>query len=331
MKKKKCSLCQQSQGKRICLIRENAPICPVCCATHRHQECEGCRYYAQAQRHEQKKLESARPRHFLIEVNPEVEDTVERALELIEQKHYQDAELLLTGLQPNHSRNHLVQYGLGTLAATQGDLDRAIQHFEQSTRIFPYFVEAQFNKAVAYQKKLDIRGMIEAFREVIAIGEPQDACVRQAREMLAGFEQHIMRSAGISLDRYLEAQQYFERGMAYYTKQAWKEAIQWFRKSLAITPGHPQPYGNIGLCYGFLGHKTLALEAFDKALEVDPHYEVAIVNRAIVERLTKGERLSPEYGKIIEYYKEYPSQNRSYIDELSQQFRALQEGQSDER
>lgn len=329
--KKKCSLCQRSQGKRMCLVRENSPICPICCATHRNQECEGCRYYAQAQHHEQEKLQSAHPRHFVIEVNQEVEDTVDRALELIEQQHYQQAEVLLMQLQPNHPHNHLVHYGFGTLAATQGDVDRAIQHFEQATQIFPYFVEAQFNKAVAYQKKLDIRKMIEAFRGVIAIGDPQDACVRQAQETLADFEQHVKQSEGISLDRYLEGQQCFERGVACFTKQYWEQAIEWFRKSLAITPNHPQSYGNIGLCYGFLGQKTLALEAFDNALELDPHYELAIGNRVIVEQLPEGESLSPEHGQMVEYYKDYPMQNRSYLEEFTQELQALQAGRPNEK
>jgi tetratricopeptide (TPR) repeat protein len=328
MMKKKCSLCQRSQGKRICQVRENAPICPICCATHRNQECEGCRYYVQAQHHQQEKLQSSSPRHFIIEVNPEVEETVDQALELIEQQRYQQAEQLLTHLLPRHPRNHLVQYGFGTLAATQGDLDRAIQHFEQATQIFPYFVEAQFNKAVAYQQKLDIRGMIEAFRGVIAIGDPQDACVRQSQEILTDFAHHVKQSEGISLDSYLEGQEFFERGVSCFTKQSWEQAIQWFRKSLAITPEHPQSYGNIGLCYGFLGHKRLALEAFDKALELDPHYELAIVNRAIVEQLPEGECLSPEDGQVVEYYKDYPLQNRSYLEEFTQQLHALQDGQS---
>jgi tetratricopeptide (TPR) repeat protein len=330
--KKKCNLCQRSQGKRICLVRENAPICPICCGTHRNQECEGCRYYAQAQQYQQEKFQSAHhSRHFTIEVNPEVEDMVDRALEFVEQQQYQQAEILLKRLQRNHPRNHLVHYGIGTLAATQGDLDGAIQHFEQATQIFPYFIEAQFNKAVAYQQKFDIRKMIEAFRGVIAIGDPQDACVRQAQETLAFCEQHIMQSEGISLDRYLEGQQCFERGVACYTKQAWEEAIQWFRKSLAITPRHPQSYGNIGLCYCFLGQKMQALEAFDKALEFDPQYELAFVNRVIVERLMDGECLSPEHGQIVEYYKDYAIQNRSYVDEFTRQIHVLQEEQSDER
>jgi tetratricopeptide (TPR) repeat protein len=316
--KKKCSLCQGSQGKRICLVRDNTRICPLCCATHRNQECAGCQHYVQAQQYQQKKLQSDNPRHYVIEVDKEVEETVDRALELIEHQQYQQAKQLLMHLQHSHPQNHFVQYGLGALAATQGDLDRGLQHFEQATKIFPYFLEAQFNKAVTYQKKLDIRRMVEAFRGVIAIGAPQDASVRQAREILGDCERLVMESDGVSLDRYLEGQALFERGVACAAEQSWKQAIQWYRKSIAILPTHPQSHGNIGLCYGFLGHKRLALEAFDKALEFDPEYELAIVNRVIVEQLPEGGSLSPEYRQTVEYYKDYPMQNRSFIDEFNQ-------------
>lgn len=323
--KNKCSICQGSQGKRICLVRDNTKICPLCCATHRNQECAGCQYYVQAQQYQQEKLQSTDPRHFIIEVNQEVEDTVDRALEFIENQQYQQAERLLKRLQRSHPKNHLVHYGLGTLAATQEDLDRALQHFEQATRIFPYFLEAQYNKAVAYKNKLDFRNMVEAFRGVIAIGDPQDACVCQAREILGDCERIVMKSDGVSLDRYLEGHAFFERGMACLTQQSWEQAIQWFRKSLAILPRHPQSHGNIGLCHGFLGQKGLALEAFDKALEFDPHYEVAIVNRVIVEQLPEGGCLSPECRKTVEYYKDYPMQNRSFIDEFTQKLHKLNE------
>ncbi|GAB6057208.1 tetratricopeptide repeat protein [Desulfonatronum parangueonense] len=319
--KKKCNLCQGSQGKRICLVRENTRICPLCCATHRNQECADCQYYIQAQQYQQKKLQSTDPGHFIIEVNQEVEDTVDRALELIEHQQYQQAEQILKHLQLSHPQSHLVHYGLGTLAATQEDLDRALQHFEQATRIFPYFLEAQFNKAVTYKKKLDFRNMVEAFRGVIAIGDPQDACVCQAREILDDFESIVMKLDSVSLDRYLEGHTYFERGLASLTQKSWEQAIQWFRKSLAILPRHPQSHGNIGLCYGFLGQKELALEAFDKALEIDPEYEPAIVNRITVDELPEGGCLSPEDRQTVDYYKDYPMQNRSFIDDFTQQYR----------
>ncbi|MEK6777897.1 MAG: tetratricopeptide repeat protein [bacterium] len=50
-------------------------------------------------------------------------------------------------------------------------------------------------------------------------------------------------------------------------------------------------YGNLGLAYAGLGEKARALECLNKALEIDPDYEVAIVNKALVERLDQGERI----------------------------------------
>ena len=51
---------------------------------------------------------------------------------------------------------------------------------------------------------------------------------------------------------------------------------------------------------------------FDKALELDPQYEPAIVNKAMTETLAEGERLDNKV-KTVEYYKDFPMQNRSYI------------------
>ena len=61
-----------------------------------------------------------------------------------------------------------------------------------------------------------------------------------------------------------------------------------------------------------MGRKQEALEAFDRALELDPRYEPALVNRKMVASLEKGQSLAGDV-KPIEYYKDYPFQNRSYI------------------
>jgi lipoprotein NlpI len=71
-------------------------------------------------------------------------------------------------------------------------------------------------------------------------------------------------------------------------------------------------YGNLGICHAQLGHKSDALAAFDKALELDPQYEPAIVNKAMTETLAEGEKLDNKV-KTVEYYKDFPMKNRSYI------------------
>ncbi len=53
------------------------------------------------------------------------------------------------------------------------------------------------------------------------------------------------------------------------------------------------------------------MTAFDKALEIDPNYELAILNKAATESLREGEVLDGGVG-ITNYYKEYGMKNRSY-------------------
>ena len=54
------------------------------------------------------------------------------------------------------------------------------------------------------------------------------------------------------------------------------------------------------------------MAAFDKALELDPQYEPAMVNKAMTETLAEGEKMDNKV-KTVEYYKDFPMQNRSYV------------------
>jgi len=55
------------------------------------------------------------------------------------------------------------------------------------------------------------------------------------------------------------------------------------------------------------------------ALELDPDYEPAIFNRAVVESLKEGEKLPPDKVESVEYYKDYALTQKSYIQTLIQQ------------
>jgi len=58
------------------------------------------------------------------------------------------------------------------------------------------------------------------------------------------------------------------------------------------------------------------LRRLDKALEIDPEYEPAIVNRAVIESLDKDEKLEQERFMSIDYYKDYPSKKESFIESI---------------
>jgi lipoprotein NlpI len=77
-------------------------------------------------------------------------------------------------------------------------------------------------------------------------------------------------------------------------------------------------YGNLGICHAQLGQKSEALAAFDKALELDPRYEPAIVNKAITQSLEEGEKLNTKI-KTVQYYKDFPMKNISYLQHVMEE------------
>jgi len=320
---KECVICKKSRGKRVCRLNNNESICPRCCALIRDQGCEGCPYHEFSKRYQATKYIKSGDKHFIIEMNEEVEKTVDHALKLIEKGSFEKGEAMITELMKDHPRNHLVQYASGVLYAFKEQYDEAIEYFDRAIIIFPYFMEAYFNKAVTYQKKLDVGNMIKAYQKVIEIGDPKDAQVKQAKGFLFDLEKQTLKNEGINLETYLKCMAKFEKAFSYLNKQNPEKAIFYFKECIAINKKHPQSYGNMGICYAKLGQKEQALWAFDKALEIDPNYELAIVNRAITESLKDNEKFKVDKIESIEYYKEYPIKKRSYIQSVIEKIKGL--------
>ncbi|MDI6735337.1 MAG: tetratricopeptide repeat protein [bacterium] len=319
--KKKCAVCGKNKGARICERYNNQFVCSLCCAEIRNsEECESCQHFKNANQYQVSKIKKIPEKHFIAEINPQVEDTVNQALTLVERGDIEKGQAIITDLKEEHPINYMVHYALGVVHAFKGELDEAIRCFEESTDIFPYFIEAYFNKGIAYQKKYDIGNTTKAFKEVIAIGKPESNLVKQAQNFIKGMEQNIKKTYGIDIETYIECQDKFDVAFSCMKRKEWEKAIDGFKASLVKSKRHPQSYGNIGLCYACLGQKEQALEALDKAIEIDPNYEPAIFNRTIIEFLGEGEKLGEKLEKyeseIIEYYKERALNKKSFIQSI---------------
>lgn len=317
--KKTCILCGNTKGKRTCQLQNNDLVCPVCCASTRQQSCEGCRYYTVAQQYQVSKTHPVGSKHFIAEFNENVFKKVDRALILCERGSFPKAHAILQKLLPEHPRNHYIHYGMGMYHALQGNDDEALSYLDRATDIFPYFIEAHFNKGQIFMNKLDIKRMLDVYQMVIEIGDPQDEVVKQAKDILQELEHHLQKGDNITLKAYIKGLEIFEQAFEAMNNKKWEQAITLFQECARYCPRHPQSYGNMGICYGKLGQKALALQSLDKALELDPIYEPAIINRVIVESLQEGERISPDKIKTIEYYKDYPLNKKSYIQTIVQQ------------
>ena len=315
MKKNICPLCNANKGRRKCEKHGDIEICPQCCAESRNTDCGGCRYYENAVQYESSKISKPKKRHFIIEINEEVEKAVDDALALAERGNLSKAEHRLESLRADYPSNYMVIYGIGVIHALRGENDKAIDYFERATELYPYFIEAHFNKAIAYEKNLDIKNAVKSYAEVIELGDPNDEIVHNATKFVADIEASIRKTYHINLHLYFESQSEFESGFSFMQNGEWEKALDRLKRALKLNPGHAPSHGNIGLCYAQLGRKKEALDAFDKAISIDPNYEPAIVNRALAEQLEVGERLTQEKIESINYYKDYSSKKKSYIQE----------------
>jgi tetratricopeptide (TPR) repeat protein len=78
----------------------------------------------------------------------------------------------------------------------------------------------------------------------------------------------------------------------------------------------------MGLAYAMLGNRQKALDFLDKAVELDPEYELAIVNRLAIANMKEGET-PPDYDRRgLNYYSEFKIRDKSYIQHLAEELEA---------
>ncbi len=316
MKNKKCIVCSKVKGKRVCQLNNSALICPHCCGETRNNNCEGCRYYAQSEQHamaKTKKPKFKKSKHSAMRLDPQVDQSVDQALTMVESGDLQAGEAIVSDLFKKHPDIATVQYARGVICAIKGQYDESIAYFDKAIDIFPYFVEAWFNQAISYQKKVEPVEAIRAFQKVVELGNPDNDFVRQAKELIASIEKQIYNELGITLGLYLKSKNQFDEASVALKKGEWEKALTGFQAVVSMNPKHPQSYGNMGICYGQLGRKQEALAAFDKALELDPKYEPARLNRAVIDSQEEGKTLQNIKSVPVEDYKQQQLKKKSLL------------------
>jgi len=313
MKKQKCNICSLRTGKRVCMIEADVLICPKCCAKTRSSVCEGCYFYDEAKKYEENKLLGVTPRpleyeqkktdpEFTVYLDPDLDDKVDNAL-MIAERNIDEGQRLMTNLFIKHPNYHTVLYGIGVIHILQNEENKALPYFEKAVKINPIFTEAWFNKGTIHQRRLEIKEMIEAYRNVIEFGEPKDKNVRYANKIIIRLEKSLKKE-GFTLDEHSSLMDIYNDAFNDLKKGNYNKAVDGFNQVIAKYPTHVQSYGNLGLCYGILGLKQEALKTLDKALELDPKYEPAIINRKVVASLKEGEKIPDSSSLSVDYYKD---------------------------
>jgi len=84
-----------------------------------------------------------------------------------------------------------------------------------------------------------------------------------------------LQGEDLTLDQYIEREEYFTRGMSFTKKGKWKEAEQVFRQIIEMGGKLPIYWGNLGVSLIMQLRYDEAEAAFKRALEIDPSYTFA--------------------------------------------------------
>lgn len=303
MNQTKCVVCQSVKGKRICKIRGGALVCSRCCAQVRDADCAGCSHSAESEKYHAVKLKKQKSPVFLARVDPRVDKEVDIALEFVANGNLAQGEKLLTDLINRHPDLFYVQYGMGTVMAMKKMPEEAIVYFDNCLGIYPLFAEAWYNKGVAHKDLCDTGNTIKSMQKVVELGDGEEDFVEAARTLLKWMEESTYRLTGLSLGAYTDLMDTFERSFVKMQNMEYEEALSGFLKVSTLHKNHTQSFGNMGLCYAYLGRMQEALAALGKALEIDPEYQPALSNRAIILSLKDGENM-PRNSKTVYHYRE---------------------------
>ncbi|MGV6860847.1 MAG: tetratricopeptide repeat protein [Putridiphycobacter sp.] len=149
---------------------------------------------------------------------------------------------------PKHYNAYI---SMGVMKSERGD-DMAIDYFNSAIQVAPKSSEAWYNKGAYYQMKKDYALAKENFRSIIAF----DSLFPKA---------------------------YYNQGyMQLVVDKNYDSAIYFFNKAIDIDTLYFQAYNNLGLAYERNGDKINAKLNYQKALEINPDFELAKKNLTYV-------------------------------------------------
>jgi tetratricopeptide (TPR) repeat protein len=311
----KCAFCGTRKGKRSCKLTSAGLVCPACCASAQRDTCEGCDYYeASVAYQRQKRLRS---KTFTTEIKPEVDERCDQALALVEQGDMAAGRAILDELRRDFPDYHMVLYGIGVCHCLADEVDEAIACLERAVQIFPILSSAHYNLGNLYCRKVNLESAVRSYQAAIDVDGQDGSVGRLAWNELNKLEA-IVGKNGVDLPTYLDNKRTFDRGFVALKSGQYQAAIDLFGQILARQKGHVQAHGNMGLAYVGLGNRRMALQCLNKALELDPDYEPAMINRMSAERMKDGEPIAIDCPRDVDYYRDYRHSGRSYLEELAQ-------------
>lgn len=196
-------------------------------------------------------------------------------------------------------KDPIIYYNLSNAWFSLGNYDECIKYGEESVKHDPKKTEAYNLIGTSYQKKNDLESAITIFRRALEINphpdtynnlgncyflqynyEPAIANFEKAAELVPGnslFNKNLeiardteRKFGKLGFDKIKEVTELTQNALAFFNRNEYREAIDLYKKVIAITPHDIIIYHNIGTCHFNQKQYHEAIEYYQKAIDIDP-------------------------------------------------------------
>ncbi|HBA89483.1 MAG TPA: hypothetical protein DCZ75_16300 [Geobacter sp.] len=126
--------------------------------------------------------------------------------------------------------------------------------------------------------------------------------------LLAGFSTTASlepkpQPAPLDQEEYLEADDWFEMGVALNGEGRYREAVEAFNRSISIAPDNPLSWLNLGTAQALSGDYTRAIESLKKSVRLDPKLALAFSNLGeVCFRADRFEEAAQAYSILLSFW-----------------------------
>lgn len=94
-----------------------------------------------------------------------------------------------------------------------------------------------------------------------------------------------LRGVAFTLEQLIEQQEIFQQGVAFMEGREYAQAVDCFRRTIAMGDCLPEAQGNLGACLLMQGELDQAEAALKQALAINPQYDLALRNLVLLENV----------------------------------------------
>ena len=181
---------------------------------------------------------------------------------------------------------------LGVALTMLQDFDGAYEALSKALTVSPEDPTIWYNRAGAARYTMRFGQSVRDLERALELETSRDLRKRCEEELAfigdIAQKEMAMRGPDFTLDDLIEQQETFQTALRLMEKKQWGEAEQALRRVIEMGDCNPQPWGNLAGCLIMQERYDEAEEALHRALEIEPDYDLAQQNLALLPMIRES-------------------------------------------